>query len=73
VKHGRNPAHIERILIPKSEFKDSKWTVRAGGLLEAPDGRTEFPSTDTTGKVIGSHSYYLDDTATAVKVIHRID
>jgi hypothetical protein len=69
---SEGPLHeIQRIVIPKSEFRNSGWKIRTGGLLEAPDGRTEFPSLDASGKVTGSHSYYLDETSAAVKVISR--
>ena len=57
----------ELIIILKSELRNERWKVHADGLLEAADGRTEFPTTAPDGRVIGSHSYYLDPTAVVVK------
>lgn len=59
----------EKILIPLREFRgDTGWKIHKDGLLEAPDGRTEFPTTDTRGSVVGKHSYYLDRENVPVEV-----
>lgn len=60
----------EKILIPWDEFRDGnkRWKILNGGLLQAPDGRTEFPTTNPAGEVIGTHSYYLDHKSAPVEV-----
>lgn len=72
MQNGQKHEPSERIIIPKSEFRlDSGWKVLDSGLLESPDGRTEFDDLDQDGNVVGTHSYYLDTTATVVKSVFK--
>ena len=72
MQNGQKHEPVERWIMAKSEFRtDTGWKLHSDGLLESPDGRTVFPTIDPAGKVIGSHSFYLDQTAVVVKSVFK--